>query len=281
MALCMSRSRIAAMLSDPDLRKSIENILLVRGVPESDVPDMLQEAFLAALVCDQLPEPDSEAKKYLFGIVRNQTRMLLRKWRERNVDPFDEEVHGGIDPAPIEERDLVGEIVANVPESRWDTWTWFVRVTFGDSLADIARAEDVDYPTAHARVTRMRADLRRWALDLSKAGVLVAAVFGAYRLLRPKEAVELAPNIGPDTTHVAAPAVSSHEEPAHDEGAAELRRRAFDECRDQKWLDCQRDLDDAMLRDPAGEADARVRAARQQLKHEVKDELRRRDPDRK
>lgn len=268
MAISMSRERITAMISDPKLVRSIRSTLLLRGVPEREVPDMVQEAFAAALQCDRLPEGDADAKNYLFGIVRNQAAMLLRRWHERGHATFDEVTQGEVEPAPFEERDLLRKLAARIPESRWRTFQWFVRVTFGDSLADIAREEGVDYAVAHARVTRIRDDLRQWAIQLTKAAAVVVLVFGAYRLLRPRREASIAPNIAPEPPRVVAPAPApvAPTAPTPLEEAAELRRRALQECRDGILGYCQRDLDEAAARDPAGEADPAVKAAREQLK---------------
>jgi DNA-directed RNA polymerase specialized sigma24 family protein len=264
----MSRERITAMMSDPGLVRSIRSTLLLRGVPEREVPDMVQEAFAAAFACERLPESEADAKNYLFGIVRNQAAMLLRSWHDRNHAAFAEELQGETEPAPFEERDLVRKLVARVPENRWQTFQWFVRVTFGDALADIAREEGVDYAVAHARLTRLRDDLRQWAVQLTKAAAIVALVIGGYRLLRPRHEAAIAPDIAPEPPRVVMPAPPPVAPAASTllEEAAALRRRALDECRDGLLFYCQRDLDEAAARDPASESDPAVKAARDRLK---------------
>lgn len=182
----MIDARITAMLSDPDLLGSIRSTLLRKGVPESEVPDMIQESFMAAFRCKNLPEGDSAARQYLFGIVRHKARKLLRDWHDRHHEPFDEVEMEGNDPAPFEVRDLLRRIAAAVPDNRWQSFVWFTRVTFGESLADIAREEDVDYATAHARYARMRVDLRRWAMQIAAGVAVVLFALGAYRLLHPR-----------------------------------------------------------------------------------------------
>lgn len=261
------RERVVAMLSDPSLVKSIENILLVRGVPDREVPDMIQEAFLAAFLCKSLPESDVDARQYLFGIVRNKVKMLHRKWHERNHEPFDEELHGASMPAPFEVRDHLRQIVAAVPESRWQSFMWFTRITFGESLVEIAREEGVDYATAHARLARIRVDLRRWATQLSAAAAVLLVVLGAYRVLwpRPEEAARPAPARAPLVVPSAAPSGPIAQAQAEPGEATALRRRAFEDCGATRWVECQRDLDEAKRRDPDGEADPRVRDLRRQI----------------
>jgi DNA-directed RNA polymerase specialized sigma24 family protein len=258
----MSRARITAMLSDTGLLESIETVLLIRGVPESEVPDMIQEAFMAAFRVSPLPESDAAARQYLFGIVRNKAKMLIRDWHERNYMPFDDEIHGAASVAPFEERDLLRKIVAQVPDSRWQSFLWFRRVTFGESLAEIAREEGVDYATAHARYARMRVDLRRWATQIAAVTVVLLVLFAGFQVLRPTPEVSHPPPIVVPPPHSAEPIAGQPRERAE---AADLRRRAFDECAAKQWSACERDLDEAKLRDPHGENDPRVEETRRAL----------------
>ncbi len=59
--------------------------------------------------------------------------------------------------------------------------------------------------------------------------------------------------------HVSRPPPPSREE------AADLRDEAFGLCAQGRWAECEARLDDARDLDPAGEADPRVRAARQSV----------------
>jgi DNA-directed RNA polymerase specialized sigma24 family protein len=182
----MLHARITAMLSDPDLVGSIRSTLLRKGVPEREVPDMIQESFMAAFRCRNLPDDDAAARRYLFGIVRMKAKKLLRDWHDRHHEPFEEVEMEGSDPAPFEVRDLLRRIAAAVPEKRWQSFVWFTRVAFGDSLADIARDEGVDYATAHARYARMSVDLRRWATQIAAGVAVLLLALGAYRLFHPR-----------------------------------------------------------------------------------------------
>jgi DNA-directed RNA polymerase specialized sigma24 family protein len=254
----MSRERIMAMLSDTELLKSVRITLLQRGVPEGEVPDLIQQAFAAAFACKSLPESDADAKEYLFGIVRNQARMFRRKSRGAKPASFDETLHGGVQSAPVEERDLLAKIVAAVPESRWHTFTWFARVTFGESLAEIAREESVDYAVAHARFARIQKDLRTWAKEIAAGVVAILVALGVYRAVQPPPPVGHPPPITPPLP-LDAPTKEDLAE------AAALRAQAADECRAAHWLECERDLDHAKLRDPGGDATPIVVDLRHQL----------------
>jgi DNA-directed RNA polymerase specialized sigma24 family protein len=252
----MSRERITAMLSDAELLESVRTTLLQKGVPWDDVPDLIQQAFAAAFACESFPENDADAKQYLFGIVRNQASMFRRKSKGKDARSFDETRHGGVPAAPIEERELLAKIVAAVPESRWHTFTWFARVTFGESLAEIAREEQVDYPVAHARFARIEKDLRKWAKEIAAGVVAILVAVGVYRAVQPPPPVGHAP---PIPSPLDGPTDEDRAE------AAALRAQAAEECRATHWLECQRDLDHAKLRDPDGDASPIVVDLRRQL----------------
>jgi hypothetical protein len=53
--------------------------------------------------------------------------------------------------------------------------------------------------------------------------------------------------------------------PSPHEMAAETRARAFAACDAARWTECEQGLDEAKAVDPAGDDDARVRAARQRI----------------
>jgi DNA-directed RNA polymerase specialized sigma24 family protein len=266
----MSRARITAMLSDPDFVESIERTLSKQGIPRRDVPDLVQEAFMAAFVSERLPESDDDARQYVFGIVRNKARMLQRKKRIRGEVAFDEELYDGrdrgpSDHGPAEERDLLEKVTAFVPDSRWQSFMWFQRVTFGESLADVARAEGVDYATAHARVARLRVDLRRWVTQVGVAVAALLVVFAAFRLLRPRPEPQIAPDNGPYRAPPVPPSRPAGPTEEDLDDARDFRQKAVDDCGRQLWMECQRDLEEAKRFDPAGDADPRVVALRKQL----------------
>lgn len=260
----MLHARITAMLSDPDLLRSIRSTLLRKGVPEREVPDMIQESFTAAFRCKNLPDDDAAARQYLFGIVRKKAKKLLRDWHDRNHEPFDEVQMEGSDPAPFEVRDLLRRIAAAVPDNRWQSFVWFTRVTFGESLADIAREENLDYATAHARYARMRVDLRRWATQIAAGIAVLLFAIGAYRLLHPHSDEIAHPRPTPVVPSRPAEPTSEEEPREHDE-AVDLRRRAASDCAAKRWMECQRDLDEAKVRDPVGETDRAVIELRRQV----------------
>lgn len=264
----MSRARITAMLSDPDFVESIETTLSKRGVPKRDVPDLVQEALMAAIASEQLPESEDEARQYVCGIARNKARMLWRKKRTRGEVVFDEDdgsAHTPADHAPVEARDALEKVTAFIPESRWQSFQWFQRITFGESLADVARAEGVDYATAHARVARLRVDLRSWATQIGVAVAALLLVLVAFRLLRPRPEPQIAPDNGPYRAPPAPPSRPAGPTGQELDDARDFRQKAIDDCGAKLWMECQRDLDEAKMRDSASEADPRVEALRRQI----------------
>jgi DNA-directed RNA polymerase specialized sigma24 family protein len=264
----MSRARITAMLSDPGFVESIETTLSGRGVPKRDVPDLVQEALMAAMASEQLPESEDEARQYVCGIARNKARMLWRKKRIRGEVAFDEDDGSAYAPAghaPVEAREVLEKVTAFVPESRWQSFQWFQRITFGESLAEVARAEGVDYATAHARVARLRVDLRRWATQVGVAVAALLLVFAAFRLLRPRPEPQLAPDYGPYRAPPAPPSRPAGPTAQELDDARDFRQKAIDDCGAKLWMECQRDLDEAKMRDAASEADPRVAALRRQI----------------
>jgi len=259
MTLAMPRSRAAALLSDPTLRARIVCVVRKRVADDEAVEDIVQEALTDAYAHEsRLPAEDSAAKKYLFGIVRNKIRMHIREWFAKTHESFDEEVHGKVDPAPVEARELVQKIVAGVPPSRWETFTWFVRVTFGDSLADIAREAGVEYDTAHKRFERMRDDLRRRANELTTMAAIVLLAFGIVRTVRAHPDQTATPDLRPQPSYV----VRNEPTPKENTAAAELRRTAFAACDAARWAECLERLDEARGLDAPGDATPNVQAAR-------------------
>jgi hypothetical protein len=112
----------------------------------------------------------------------------------------------------------------------------------------------VDYATAHARLLRMRADLRRRANELmavASIALLALAIFRSVGLHPDRTAT---PDIRPVPTYV--------ETPTKEQTAAELRSRAFASCDAHEWRECLDRLDAAARLDPVGDDAPEVRAAR-------------------
>jgi hypothetical protein len=146
---------------------------------------------------------------------------------------------------------------------------WFTRVTFGESLAEIAREEGVDYAVAHARFGRIQGDLRKWATRVAAAVVAVLVAVGAYWRFSPPDDVG-----SPPPQREPSPPHETHEQIV----ARELRLRAFDACGQSLWAECTRELDEAKLHDPYGEAGPEVVELRQKVEAATKREPRSEPP---
>jgi DNA-directed RNA polymerase specialized sigma24 family protein len=248
-------ARIAALFSDASWVAQVEGVVRRRVIDRGAVADILQEACAAAVAqAETLPEGDAEAKKYIAGIARNKARMHARGAARKAEEEIDEEVHGPKPPDPVEERDLWRRIAARIPAKRVPTLTWFVRVSLGDSLAEIAEEAGVDYATAQARYLRMRKELQRHAVKLGAVAAIAVLAFGLSRALRPKNDLVGAPP-EPAPTHEAPP-------PKSLEQAMELRKTGLRACGEKRWVECLRDLDRAKEMDGDGDRAPEVQAAR-------------------
>jgi hypothetical protein len=108
--------------------------------------------------------------------------------------------------------------------------------------ADAAPVGAGEKPAGHAPSNVVALPLRRWWPVLALAAAAGTA---------------LVVGLNDDSGKVGAPA-----EPTPAEKAANLRVGADVRCRQQRWDECLRMLDDAKALDPAGDADAKVQALR-------------------
>ncbi|HEY4014434.1 MAG TPA: sigma factor [Polyangiaceae bacterium] len=250
--------RLAALLSDPAWIVQLQGVVRRRVADHAAVADIVQEVCADAIAqAGNLPESDGDAKKYMLGIARNKARMHARGSARRKQDAIDEEVHGARPPEPVEDRDLWRRIAARIPPTRAPTLTWFVRVSLGDSLAEIARDAGVDYPTAQARYLRMRKELRRHAMQLAAVAAIAVLAIGLSRTRPPQHEMLGAPPPEPEPTQSAPTAA-----PKTLERAAEIRRHALRACSEKKWAECLRTLDEARTLDADGDRTPEVQAAR-------------------
>ena len=130
--------------------------------------------------------------------------------------------------AVFEARDMWQRIAARIPAKRAPMLTWFVRVSLGDSLAEIAEEAGVDYPTAQARYLRMRKELQRHAVRLGAAAAIARARARASRVRSSRRTTSVGTPPAPAPTQVAPP-------PKSLEQAAELRRIGMKACAEKQW----------------------------------------------
>lgn len=248
-----SMGRLAAFLADKAWVRRVGGVARTRVHDRESARDVLQQACAEALAhADRLPDDDAAAKQYILGIVRNLARMHAReRARDENRETLDENLHLGVPPAPIEERNLLRVIASRVPEERIPALSMFVRVTLGDSIAHVAKEDGVGYAAAQQRVNRMRKELQCYAKPFMTVTSILALAAGL--LMGPSSIPGTAPP---------APAQTVHVEPPSTARAAELRRVGLRECSDRRWKECVKDLDEAKALDGAGDKAPDVKAAR-------------------
>lgn len=140
-----------------------------------DAEDVVQEAFLRALrFFDGFHGVNARA--WLLAIVRNAGYDWLRRHRPADVDPFEEEVHGAIDPSPTPEdfvmeqadRTRVREALEALPLP-WRE-VLILRELEGLSYREIADVAAIKMGTVMSRLARARGALKQQLAANRKTG---------------------------------------------------------------------------------------------------------------
>ena len=131
-----------------------------------DAEDVVQEAFLRALrFFDGFHGVNARA--WLLAIVRNAGYDWLRRHRPADVDPFEEEVHGAIDPSPTPEDFVIEQAdrtrVREALEALPLPWreVLILRELEGLSYREIADVAAIKMGTVMSRLARARAALQQ------------------------------------------------------------------------------------------------------------------------
>ena len=245
--------------------RSFRSTLLRKGVPEREVPDMIQESFTAAFRCKNLPDDDAAARQYLFGIVRKKAKKLLRDWHNRNHEPFDEVQMEGSDPRAVRG-------ARPAPENRRRRSRQplaVVRVVHARHVRRVARRHRPRRePRLRDGARALRADavdLRRWATQIAAGIAVLLFAIGVYRLLHP-HSDEIATRAPRPLCRPVPPSLRPRR------SRASTTRRST--CADGRQaiaprsggIECQGDLDEAKVRDPVGETDRAVIELRRQVR---------------
>jgi RNA polymerase sigma factor (sigma-70 family) len=239
----------ASLLADPSLRSALVRFVRAR-VPAVEAEDVVQATLTDALAASSAPDDPEELRRWLHGIARNKVADFHRKaGREVPREPTaaDELV---ADSAPHSARELLRWAERQLPDGAeaQSTLEWMLREGDGEKLEHIAEEANLPAPRVRQRVSRLRRHLRaRWAAAIAAVAALALVAYAVWRTAQP----------GPED-------IAREEIPpsAPDERAAELRKRAFELCDTGEWRRCLESLDGARAIDPAGDDDARVRAAR-------------------
>ena len=246
LAISRARSTKDTVLGDPALRRSLCDAAR-RRVPPGEVDDVVQAALTEARSSHSAPDDPDALRRWVFGVLRHKVADLHRRGRREGEELPDVPA----DSAPHDARDLLSWAERELPGGAHDqeTLEWMLREGDGEKLESIATSEHQPAPRVRQRVTRMRQHFRaRWAAQIAAAALVIGAVVAlAWLGLRPRE-----PEIVRDATPDAGP-----------DPVVELRREALRRCDRGEWEACLRGLDDARLRDPAGDAADDVRRARE------------------
>jgi RNA polymerase sigma factor (sigma-70 family) len=226
-----------------------------RRVPESHIDDVVQTVLVSALEAPQLPQTESELRRWLTGVAKHKIADLHRKsGREQPTELPDIETS----PPPIEERLMTEWAESQAKHSKdAETLRWMAREGEGEKLEQIAAEEKVEAATVRQRVSRMRRWMKeRWIAELAAVAVIALLGVFVYRWLKtkPVEAVRDVPTaepIGPM------------------ERATELRRAALDQCEKHLYQECLKGLDQAKELDPEGDSAPEVQGARAQAKKAI------------
>jgi RNA polymerase sigma factor (sigma-70 family) len=207
-------------LADPELRSTLARTV-ARRIPGPDIEDIVQSVFAEAMTSGRLPESQEEIRRFLLAIARQRIvdwyrRDHRRRRREAVVDP-----ERLADLETTAANDLLRWAVATLPdapaEGATQTFSWMLREGEGETLAEIAAAEQIPAANVRQRVSRLRRFFRaRWTKEAMALGLVgvVAFVLGLYVASRAqgKSRVEALPAPVPSTS--AAPAVPAPAEPA-------------------------------------------------------------------
>jgi DNA-directed RNA polymerase specialized sigma24 family protein len=258
-----------AILSDPTILESVQTVVRKRGVPEEDVPDVVQDVFEAACDDASLPLDDKEhARMYLCGCARYKSIDHARG-RKRQSKRLSDTAPDGL-PSPghsLEDHVLAREILAEGQKRFPFTHKWFERFVMGEEThAEIAADPRVTADHVRHEVSRIRQSLRAFAL----AGIALfisALALRAWNPFRHPTGGTIAKTVTPAPQPLPAP-TAPKAPPAPPPEAVALRERAQQECSAGHWNECSTDLDRAFALDPQGES-PETRSLRNRASHEL------------
>lgn len=243
-------------LSDTRLREAVAAVVR-RLVPPDEVDDVVQAAFTEALAAQNTPEAPDDLRRWVTGIARHKAADLHRRRRREQVgDTPEVEAPSG----PQSASELLRWAERELPDGdgAHQTLDWMLREGAGEKLESIAESEQIPAPRVRQRVARLRKHFReRWAAQTAiGAAVLIAlgVALWAWRKMSPPERI---------VRDVPSSTVPFQNDGDPIQRARELRKVAFEDCKNESWQRCIDGLDDAAKLDPEGDKNDEIRQARQ------------------
>lgn len=161
-----------------------------RRVPEADVDDVVQLVLCEAASSPHRPDDPARARRWLYGILRHKIADYHRRPKREEPTDLDREPLARESDAgdPHEVRSLLAWAMRELPpgmDSR-RTLEWLLRESEGETLEEIAMAEQLTPEQVRQRVSRLRRFFRqRWVAQIA-AAMAVALLFVALALVWPK-----------------------------------------------------------------------------------------------
>jgi DNA-directed RNA polymerase specialized sigma24 family protein len=256
----------AAYLATASVHSAIEAVLRRQGVAPPDVED-LRQVVLAQALETSAPPPDLDQ---CIGLVRKTARdpaidHFRRRARRSKFDagPFENPDERAAVETPAEERLDFGKQIAWVHDRIHDGTISPRQAGMLASAADgvpgaaIAREWGLTDQTVRNELSRARKTARlSWAAFVAVGGVVAIVLYG---FVSEPDRADRGPEVGgvlPDRLEV----------------AQQLRGRALQECRSERWADCLHDLDRAAQLDPAGDTAPEVQNARADVQRRLQEE---------
>jgi RNA polymerase sigma factor (sigma-70 family) len=261
-------------LADPALLAKVRDAV-PREMQVADAKDVVQRVYEKLLLIDPLPA----TKDGLFGLAhvmtkheaidefRRQGRRAAKFVDVEGAPSSDREPLGASIPEPPSEgtmtdeqietllRVVEGEIAkGRLSEDKRELARMLVD---GMTPSQIAKARGVPVGTAKSDASRLRAHIAKYWSVYASTAVIVLVVF-AVRLRRPGPESE----IGPDTAAMSASAAPSTAPAGSTSRGRSFMDQATLMCADGFYDECEKDLDQAVARNPQFEALPEVKAMR-------------------
>jgi DNA-directed RNA polymerase specialized sigma24 family protein len=258
-----------------EVQKAIVSRLATFGIAPKNIEDVAQDVTLQLLVLRKPPSDLAGCLATALVATKNEALDHRRKTKRRakyNVGPTDTPddhvaaEHASPDAADALDRKKQLELIE---EKRADgslsekAARMLELDAQGMNAVEIAKEVHLAPQTVRNTLSAVKRELRlEWARRVGVVagtlGVLVLVVWVVAT--RESVSAQAPPHEAPPApSESAAPPAVSQRRPA------ELRERAFDECRRGALVACQRDLDEARALDPDGDSAPRVQAARRAI----------------